>query len=81
MRALDKALRKAGIHTKLIGAVATRALKSGRRKTGEFPSNRANRWSLKVGDPQFGTELDCRIIYLKLWGMIQRQVPTATPSQ
>ena len=70
MTALKKALRKAGIHKKLIGAVETRALKSGRRKTGEFPSNRDPRWSLKPGDPQIGTELDCRLIYLKLWGMI-----------
>jgi len=70
MTALKKALRKAGVHEKLLGAVETRALKSGRRKTGEFPSNRASRWTLKAGDPQFGTELDCRIIYIKLWGMI-----------
>jgi hypothetical protein len=70
MRALNKALRKAGVHTKLLGAVDTRALKSGRRTTGEYISNRDPRWKLKAGDPQFGSEMDCRIIYLKLWGMI-----------
>ncbi len=70
MRSLNKALRKAGIHTKLLRAVDTRATKSGRRPTGEFESNRDPRWNLKLADPQYGTELDCRIIYLRLWGMI-----------
>jgi hypothetical protein len=70
MKAVKKGLREAGIHQKLIAAIETRALRTGRRTTGEFPSNRHTRWTRKLADPQHGTELDCRIIFLKLWGMM-----------
>src|SRR5260370_38686682 len=70
MSAVKQALRQAGIHQKLIAAVETRALRTGRHKTGEFPSNRHNRWTQKPADPQFGTETDCRATFLKLWGML-----------
>ena len=70
MRVVKKALREAGIHRKLIAAIETRALRTGRRPTGEFRSNRHTRWTRNLADPQYGTELDCRVIFLKLWGMM-----------
>jgi hypothetical protein len=69
-RAVKIALRHAGLPDNLLSAVETRALRSGRRQTGLFQSNRASRWNLNPQDPQFGTERDCNIIVLRLWGMI-----------
>lgn len=72
LRALRRLFRTNGIRNNLIESINTRALKSGRRQTGVFPSNRNSRWTLifqhpKHGtDPQYGTEIDCKIINIKL---------------
>src|SRR4051794_30167390 len=68
LSALKKALTQAGVPTKLLQSVQTRAYLSGRRQTGEFQSNRQSRWTLNPNDPQYGTQLDCRIILIKLLG-------------
>ena len=70
LKALKKALRKASVPNDLITNIATRALRSGRRQTGEHQSNRASRWKLKPQDPQFGSEIDCKIILIKLLGSL-----------
>ena len=69
-KTVKKALLKAGVPAKLISGIETRALRSGRRQTGQFKSNRDSRWTLKPNDPQYGTELDCKIILLRLLGML-----------
>ncbi|MEU8816199.1 hypothetical protein [Actinoplanes sp. NPDC048796] len=63
-------LRTIGVPNKIINGISTRAQKSGRRQTGEFQSNRQNRWTLAPQDPQFGTELECKLIELRLLGMM-----------
>ena len=45
-------------------------MKSGRRQTGTFRSNRDPRWRLVKRDPQYGAEKDCRIIELRLVGFL-----------
>jgi hypothetical protein len=85
IRAVKKALREAGVPSKLIGNIATRALRSGRRQTGEFRSNRNSRWTLHPNDPQYGTEEDCKVILLRLYAMLLEfegapQVPEAPKS-
>jgi hypothetical protein len=70
VRAVKRALREAGVPSKLVGNIATRALRSGRRQTGEFRSNRDSRWTLQPNDPQFGTEEDCKIILLRLYATL-----------
>jgi hypothetical protein len=70
VQAVKRALRDAGVPSKLVGNIATRALRSGRRQTGEFRSNRNSRWTLKSNDPQYGTEEDCKVILLKLYAML-----------
>jgi hypothetical protein len=70
LRAVKKALRDAGVPPKLVDNIATRALRSGRRQTGEFRSNRNSRWTLQPNDPQYGTEEDCKIILLRLYAML-----------
>ena len=67
---VKRAFRLAGAPADLITGIETRALRSGRRLTGEFQSNRNPRWTLQAGDPQFGTELHCKIIQLRLMGML-----------
>lgn len=59
-------MKDAGVPSRLISAIDTRALRSGRRTTGEFRSNRASRWRLRPEDPQFGTQTDCKLILLRL---------------
>src|SRR5205823_1411796 len=63
-------LRGAGVPDRVLTAVRTRAQLSGRRTTGEFQSNRGRRWLLRSEDPQYGTEADCKIIELRLLGMM-----------
>jgi hypothetical protein len=70
LKIVRKAFRGAEIPSKLLTNVSTRALRSGRRLTGEFQSNRNSRWTLKPNDPQYGSELDCKIIELRLLSMI-----------
>jgi len=71
-RKLKKLLRENGYPDKLLSAIDTRALRSGRRQTGTFQSNRQSRWTLTHNapntgtDPQYGTEEDCRTIQLIL---------------
>ena len=70
LRKSKKGLVAGGLPANLISSVETRALKSGRRQTGQYQSNRASRWALNPNDPQFGAEIDCKIILLRLLGMI-----------
>lgn len=72
LRGLKKLLRNCGFPSQLISAIETRALRSGRRQTGVFQTNREARWNLIHNDPlygtdpQYGTEEDCKIILLIL---------------
>jgi hypothetical protein len=73
LRRLKKLLRSVeGFPSNLISAIETRALRSGRRQTGIFRSNRHSRWKLIYDDPehgtdpQYGTEADCKQILIQL---------------
>jgi hypothetical protein len=72
LRELKKILRENGFPSNLISAIETRALRSGRRQTGIFRSNRQSRWTLihddaaHGTDPQYGTEDDCKTILIIL---------------
>jgi len=60
-------LREAGVAAKVLRAVETRALRTGRRVTGQHATNRDTRWSRPADHPQYGTELNCKIIAVKLF--------------
>ena len=66
IRQLRAGMREANIPVKLLDAVNTRACGSARRQTGRNTSNRDRRWNLDPTDPQYGTELDCQLIYARL---------------
>lgn len=68
--AMRAALRQAGLPAKTIQSIATKALKTGRKVTGEYATNRDPRWTLDPNHPQYGTELDCKIIFVKLAAQI-----------
>ena len=68
--ALGAALRAAGLHSKTVSSIKTKALRTGRKVTGEYATNRDPRWSLDPGHPQYGTETDCKIIFVKLAAQI-----------
>lgn len=70
LSAVRAGLRAAGVPSKLLRGINTRAQKSGRRLTGEFRSNRDPRWKLQLNDPQYGTEVDSKTIELRLLGMM-----------
>lgn len=80
LRGVKTAFRQAGVPTRLINGIETRALRSGRRQTGEFQSNREARWQLEPADPQYGAEIDCKIILIRLLGMLLefRNAPTVS---
>ena len=69
-RIVKSAFRAAGVPAAITSGIETRALRSGRRQTGQYQSNRNPRWMLQSGDPQYGSELDCKIIQLRLMGML-----------
>src|SRR3989339_1685019 len=72
LRELKRILKSNGFPSNLIPAIETRALRSGRRQTGIFKSNRQSRWTLihddpvHGTDPQYGTEEDCKTILIIL---------------
>jgi hypothetical protein len=67
---LKAALRAAGISANVLQAIETRALRTGRKLTGPHATNRDSRWSRTEDHPQYGTELDCKIIAVKLFALI-----------
>lgn len=64
------ALKAAGVPKKLVDAISTRALRTGRRTTGEFKTNRASRWKADPNDPQYGSEEHCKLILLRLYATL-----------
>ncbi len=68
--AVRAGLAAAAVPGPLIVSVRTRSLLSGRRQTGPFQSNREPRWQLQAADPQYGPEWECRVINLRLLGMM-----------
>lgn len=64
------ALRLAGVPAKTLTAIKAKALKTGRKVTGEHATNRDFRWTRKPNHPQYGTERDCKIIFVKLCAQI-----------
>ncbi len=69
-KAAKKALRSAGFPAKLITSIETKALRTGRKVTGEHRTNRDPRWKLSPGHPQYASERDSRIIFLILSAMV-----------
>lgn len=70
IKTVRRELSRVGVPQKLIGAIATRALRSGRRQTGAYRSNRDPRWNLQAEDPQYGTEHDSKAVLLKLYATL-----------
>jgi hypothetical protein len=62
--------RAASVPRKLITSIETKALRTGRKQTGEHATNRQNKWSIKPSSPQHATERDCRIIFIMLCAMV-----------
>jgi hypothetical protein len=63
-------LRSAGLPQRLIASIETKALRTGRKTTGEHATNRAARWSVPAQHPQYSTERDARAIFIILCGML-----------
>lgn len=69
-KATKKALRAIGMPQKLIGSIETKALRTGRKQTGEHATNRQSRWSINPANPQYASEGDSRIIFIILCAMM-----------
>ena len=69
-KAAKKALRDAGVPPKLIRSIETKALRTGRKVTGEHATNRQSRWAINPANPQYASERDARIIFVILSAMI-----------
>lgn len=65
-----QALRTAGMPAKLITSIETKALRTGRKQTGEHATNRQSRWAINPVSPQYASECDSRIIFIILCAMI-----------
>lgn len=70
IKVVKKALRAAEVPAKLINGTTTRALKTGRKMTGPWKTNRASRWTVEADHPQYGSEIDCKLILLRLFATI-----------
>lgn len=69
-KATKAALRDANMPPKLIASIETKALRTGRKQTGEHATNRQSRWAVSSVNPQYATERDCRIIFVILCAMM-----------
>ncbi len=69
-RTAKQALRAAGVPAKLITSIETKALRTGRKQTGEHATNRQNRWAINPAGPQYASESDARIIFIILCAMM-----------
>lgn len=65
-----KTLRAAGLPSKVLQSIGTKALRTGRKVTGEHATDRDPRWRLAETHPQYGTENDCKLILVKLRAQI-----------
>jgi hypothetical protein len=70
LRVVRKSLREASVPDKLLRAIETRALRTGRKLTGDFQTNRQPRWQIPANWPQYGTEVDCKLILLRLFATL-----------
>jgi hypothetical protein len=68
--AAKKALRVAGVPAKLVRSIETKALRTGRKQTGEHATNRQSRWAINQASPQYASESDSRIIFIILCAMM-----------
>lgn len=64
------ALRQAGVPTKTISSISAKAMKTGRKVTGAHATNRDKRWEISVDHPQYGSEIDCHMTFVKLCAQI-----------
>src|SRR6516165_7617761 len=69
-KAAKAALRAAGIPANLISSIETKALRTGRKVTGEHATNRQSRWAVNLANPQYASEHNARIIFILLCAMI-----------
>jgi hypothetical protein len=69
-KAAKKVLRGAGVPAKLITSVETKALRTGRKQTGEHATNRQTRWAINPASPQYASESNARIIFIILCAMM-----------
>lgn len=69
-RAMGAVLRAVGIPSKIVTSIQTKALRTGRKVTGTFQTNREYRWQIAPDHPQYGTEFDCKVIFIKLCAQI-----------
>ena len=65
-----KALRAGGVPAKVITSIETKALRTGRKQTGEHATNRQNRWAINPASPQYASESDARVIFIILCAMM-----------
>jgi hypothetical protein len=70
LKAAKAALRDAGVPPKLITSIETKALRTGRKQTGEHATNRQSRWTINPANPQYATELNSRVIFIILCAMM-----------
>jgi DNA modification methylase len=54
------------VPNKAIASIQAKALRTGRKVTGIHATNRASRWRLPPTHPQYGTEVNCKIIFVRL---------------
>jgi hypothetical protein len=67
---VKKLLRVLDVPPKLINSIETKAQRTGRKITGEHKTNRQSRWAIATANPQYASELDSRLIFLKLCAMM-----------
>lgn len=69
-KAIKVAMQAAGIPPSAITSIETRALRTAKKVGGEHATNRESRWKIPATHPQYGTEADCKAIFVKLCAQI-----------
>ena len=70
IKVITKSIKVLGVPNKMLSGIKTRALRTMRKTSGPHQTNRDRRWSLSPDHPQYGSEIDCKLILLKLFGQL-----------
>ena len=68
VKRLEGTLRKAGVPSKLLASIHRKCLRTPRRQTGrpDRRTNREPRWALSPDHPDYASDSNARLVYLKL---------------
>lgn len=80
LKAIKNGCRSVGIPDKLVQSIVTKAIRAPKRLTGAYRSNRESRWLLPEDHIYYATEVDCKLVCIKLLAGLFRFKNSPSPT-